>query len=137
VEVAPEEPEVSEPEPEPEPAARETAEPTPQTETEPEEVEPGSIVDRGKGVTPPALMRQPNVVYPAAAVRLKREASVRMRILVDENGRPTEIAQASPKIGMGFDQAAMRAAKSTRWTPPTKNGVPVKMWVELSVDFRP
>ena len=60
-----------------------------------------------------------------------------MRILVDEKGRPTEIEQIGPKIGMGFDQAAMRAAQSTRWTPPSKDGVPVKIWVELSVDFRP
>lgn len=128
-------------EPEPPPAV---ATPTDQAATEPSAasaepgvVEAGSIVEQGPGVSSPSLVRQPSVVYPPAAVRHKREATVRVRILVDEKGRPTEIEQIGPKLGMGFDQAGLRAAKSTRWTPPTKDGIPVKMWVELSVDFRP
>ena len=45
------------------------------------------------------------------------------------------------KIGVlgrfGFDDAAMAAAKRTKWRPATKNGVRVKMWVDLTIAFRP
>lgn len=116
------------PQPKPEPAEPEVAEPEP--------VEAGSIVPLGTGVTAPTLIRQPNVVYPTAAVRLKRQATVKVRILVDEEGKPTQITLVGDKIGLGFEQAARQAARTTRWTPPTKSGVPVKVWVDLSINFK-
>ena len=114
----------------PAPASPAVASPVPQ-------VRPGSIVTAGPGVKQPRLVRQPRVIYPPAAARLNREATVRVRVLVDENGKPAQIEQLSGEIGLGFDRAALQAAKTTKWTPPSKNGVPVKMWVELSIDFRP
>ncbi len=106
-------------------------------ESESTATEPGAIVQQGPGVTPPRLLRQPHVIYPPAAARLKRQATIRVRVLVDESGKPIEIEQLTEEVGLGFDRAALRAAKTTRWSVPEKNGVPVKMWVELSIDFRP
>jgi TonB family protein len=103
----------------------------------PEPVQPGSIVVSGPGVTPPRLVRQPTVVYPPAARRLNRRATVRVRVLVDENGKVSQVEQGIEKVGLGFDQAALEAARTTRWTPPERDGVKVKMWVGLSLDFRP
>ncbi len=128
---------------EPRPASREVVEPpTRETVASPEpaapaKTAPGSIVTKGPGVVPPKIVQQPQVVYPRVAARLKRQATVKVRVLVNENGRPTEIEPVGKKTGLGFDEAAIRAAQTTRWTPPTKDGVPVKLWVELSIDFRP
>ncbi len=119
---------------EPQPAAAEA--PVPVVAPEPPPVEAGAIVVNGPGVIAPTLLRQPNAVYPPAAARLKRQATVRVRILVDEEGKPSEIEQLGKKVGLGFDTAALQAARTTRWSPPEKDGVPVKMWVELSIDFR-
>ena len=139
------EPEVAErpqtppPEPVERPRVETRAEPRPPEPraAEPEPVEAGSVVTAGPTVAAPTLLRQPNVIYPPAAARLKRRATIKLRVLVDEKGRPSQVEQVSDKVGLGFDSAAARAAQTTRWTPPTKDGVPVKMWVELSIDFRP
>jgi len=112
-------------------------EPEPTVVAAPEPVEPGSIVIGGPGVTPPKLLRQPTVIYPPAASRLNRQATVRVRVLVDETGRVNQVEQITEKVGLGFDQAALQAARTTRWTPPEKDGVKVKMWVGLSLNFRP
>lgn len=103
---------------------------------EPAAVEDGPIAVGSSGVSPPTLLRQPSVVYPPAAARLKRQATVRVRILVDEQGRPSEIEQLGKKVGLGFDAAALQAARTTRWNPAERDGVPVEMWVELAIDFR-
>ncbi len=121
------------------PTAAKPVEPTPAepVAAKPAPVEPGSIVTTGPGVKAPTLVKQPSVVYPPVAARMKRQATVKLRVLIDEKGRPTEVQAITKKVGLGFDGAAERAARTTRWTPPTKDGVPVKMWVELSIDFRP
>ncbi len=118
----------------------------PDVETVEEAVEPevvipsvseGEIVGPGPTVDPPVLLTRPKPIYPQTALRLKREAVVTVRILVDENGRVPEAERVGSKAGMGFDQAAINAAKLTRWQPATKEGVRVKMWAELKVQFRP
>ena len=35
----------------------------------------------------------------------------------------------------GFDTEAIQAAKRSKWNPAKKNGVPVKIWVPLSIRF--
>ncbi len=109
----------------------------PAAQPRPPAVEPGSLVEQGPGVEAPKLTRQPEAIYPPAAARLKRQATVKLRVLVDETGKTVEVEQLGKAVGMGFDQAALKAARNTQWTPPSKDGVPVKMWVELSIDFRP
>jgi outer membrane biosynthesis protein TonB len=37
---------------------------------------------------------------------------------------------------LGFDEAALRAARNSRWTPAVEDGVKVDAWVQLKVDFR-
>ena len=97
----------------------------------------GELVEPGPDVTPPVMLSRPKPTYPQSALRLKKEASVTIRLLVDENGNVVEAERIGPKAGMGFDQAAVGAAKRTRWQPATKDGVQVSMWAELTIEFRP
>jgi TonB family protein len=123
---------------EPPPAARETTEPAPAPTPEPvpPEVEVGDLVTPGPWVMPPKLLRGPLPRYPPIAQRMKREADVSVSLLVDENGRVIEAHSVGSKAGMGFDQAAVDAARKTTWTPAEKNGVKVKMRLELTIEFR-
>ncbi|MCP4249134.1 MAG: energy transducer TonB [bacterium] len=125
----------------PPPSAQAETKAPPKTTPQPQPREPktrrGDLVTSGPGVVPPQLIRPPSPRYPPAALRLGRTGVVRVRVLVDENGKPTEIRQVGPEVGMGFDKSALRAAQVAVWKPATKNGVKVKMWFDLVVQFEP
>jgi protein TonB len=95
-------------------------------------------VEAGPGVTAPELVRAPEPVYPVLAKRLKRRARVLIRALVDENGKvvSAEVVEGDASR-LGFDEAALDAAHKMLYKPATKDGVAVKMWIELPVTFRP
>jgi len=100
-------------------------------------VEKGSLVeDSDPEVTLPVLLKGARVVYPPAAERAKREGSVVVEALVDENGRVSEVRVVEPASSqMGFEDAVLRMVRSRRYRPATKRGVPVKIRVRVRVDF--
>ncbi len=100
-------------------------------------VKPGDLVEQGPGVVPPRIIRRPVPRYPPAARRAAREATVPVRVLVDEQGRVARVEQVGGRVGMGFDRAALDAASQTTWRAATKDGVPVKMWIDVRIEFRP
>lgn len=110
-------------------------EPLPEPVTLPS-VQPGDLVEAGPDVTPPELVAEPRPRYPAAALRLGREADVTLRLLVNHEGRVVEAATVGRKAGMGFDQEALAAARRTTWQPALKDGVAVTVWTELTIKFR-
>lgn len=112
-------------EPEPQPAATEPA------------VRPGDLVPLSDPeVARPVLVAEPRAEYPLAARRMRREATIELRVLVDERGLPSQIQPAGQSAGLGFDEAARAAVERARWRPATKDGVPVKVWIQTAVSFR-
>lgn len=101
------------------------------------EVARGDLVQPGPGVQAPTVVKRPQPRYPDAARRLGRTAVVVLRLLIDEEGKVAEIQQSGPKAGMGFDRAAVTAAEKTTWQPAMVGEVPVKMWVDLRMEFKP
>ena len=91
----------------------------------------------GAGVTPPKVQTNAQPRYPAIARQTGRTATVTVRVLVDENGRPIEVALAGARVGLGFDEAALDAARRTTFVPATKNSVRVRMWSNLNIRFTP
>lgn len=127
-------------------AAPEPAAPAPQPETPPVIPEPapappptktGDLVTDGAGVTAPVRLTELRAIYPHAAERVRKSANVNVRVLVDENGRVLQAERIGPKVGFGFDEAALAAARRVNFRPATKDGVRVKMWTTLRVIFRP
>jgi TonB family protein len=118
-------PTISEPEPEEAPAP-----------LEPPVVE-GDLVESGPGVVAPSITKTVEPVYPMRARRLKKSATVSVRVLVSETGQVLEVERLGDEAGDGFDQAAIDAARKSAWEPATKDGVPVKMWRTVSIRFEP
>jgi TonB family protein len=120
------------------PPAPVPAAPAPQPEAPPAEptVRRGDLVTPGQGVSRPQFVSMPNPRYPEIAKRTNRAATVVVPILVDENGNVAQTKPPAQKAGFGFDEAALDAARRASFRPATKNGVPVKMWMELSVVFK-
>jgi protein TonB len=123
--------------PAPQPAA---PVPAPQPPPEPEpavpEVKRGQLVNPGPGVVAPRLVRRASPSFPPAAARLNREATVDVRVLVDETGKVIEAEVEGRRAGMGFDEEALQAARSSAFEPATKFDVPVKMWSTMRFVFK-
>ena len=96
----------------------------------------GDLVSGGTGVIPPQRLSDLRAVYPRAAERFGKTATVSVRVLVDENGKVTQAERIGNKVGFGFDEAAVDAARRVNFRPATKEGVRVKMWHTLRVDFK-
>ena len=104
--------------------------------TQAEPVRNGHPVEvAGPDVVPPRLKSQVSPQYPYAAKRLRREADVEVRVLVDENGKVIDY-RLDKKAGYGFDEAAVQAARQAQFVPPTKAGTRVKMWTTIKISFR-
>lgn len=99
------------------------------------EVRAGDLVTMGAGVVPPKMVRKGSFRYPPLAQRMKKEAIVIVKVLVDENGRVIDTQRSGAEAGFGMDEAAQDYARSSSFSAPTKNGVPVKMWIDLKVSF--
>jgi TonB family protein len=98
----------------------------------------GELVQPGPGITPPKLRSRLDPRYPGAAQRLNKSAVVDIRVLVDEKGAVLDAQRSGPKAGLGFDEAAVEAARRASFTPAsTRDGVHVKMWTALRVSFQP
>jgi protein TonB len=89
------------------------------------------------GLTRPVLVTQTRPRYPPLALERRLSGTVRLKALVDETGAVVEVSvvRATPR-GMGFEDAAIRHVKSRRYRPATKGNVPVRVRIEVTIDFR-
>jgi TonB family protein len=74
--------------------------------------------------------------YPEIARRMRREADVALRVVVDARGRVTSVERLGAPAGYGFDEAAREAAFRASFKPGTVGGVPATMTTTLTVRFR-
>lgn len=72
--------------------------------------------------------------YPSVARRLGKEATVLLRVTIDERGRPVDVEILS-KAGSGFEEEAVRAVRASTFVPAKANGYPVKSRALLPVRF--
>ena len=96
----------------------------------------GDLILPGPGVAEPVPLDIPRYDYPAAARGSGRKASVRVGLLVDEEGKVLEaILRERDGSNLGFDEIALEAARKARFQPATRDDIPGKMWTELILDF--
>jgi TonB family protein len=103
-------------------------------ESEPK-VQLGDLVSFGPGVNPPGLISIPEVRYPPMARKLGREATIEVRLLIDETGKVARTETVGKALGYGFEEAAIEAAGRAKYRPATKAGVRVKMWTSVKLRF--
>jgi TonB family protein len=90
------------------------------------------------GVVRPQSIRQPRVVKPQRAITYKITGMVIVSVLVDENGKPTDtklIRKIEHPMGQDCNIAAVQAVKQMEFRPGTKDGVRVKMWIPIQLNF--
>jgi TonB family protein len=100
-------------------------------------VQRGALVNLGDpGVAPPVAERKVAPQYPPIAMQQRMQGSVELSVLVDEKGNVAEVKLVKGALGVGLNQAAVDSVKKWRYRPATKDGVPVKVWISLRVDFK-
>jgi len=90
---------------------------------------------RVPAVVPPQLVSHQPPVYPLLALQRGLEATVELRLRVDESGRVTAVEPVGAPRSFGFDDAARRAALSAVYRPGTRDGVAVPMETTLTIRF--
>ncbi len=83
-----------------------------------------------------AVKRRIDPLYPPSARRLDQEGTVRVRILVDERGRASDVQVARSSGYDSLDDAAVSAVRRWQFIPATENSRAVSAWTEVSVVFR-
>jgi TonB family protein len=101
-------------------------------------VRPGTLVNLSDpGVIAPVAERTPSLVYPPIALRQRVEGTVELNVLVDDKGTVVDAQIVSGAAGKaGLNEAALENVKKRRYRPATKEGVAVKVWVPVRVQFK-
>lgn len=85
---------------------------------------------------PPRLRESLRTRYPAVARHLRREATVRLRVTVDENGTVIAAEAVSGPAAFGFRSAALEAVRDARFEPARIGDRTVVQETEVVVQFR-
>ena len=101
-------------------------------------VQAGALVNiNDPGVIAPVPEKAPALQYPIVALRQRVEGVVELNVLVDEKGAVADAQVVTGTGGRaGLDEAALDNVKRRRYRPATKDGVAVKVWIPVRVQFK-
>jgi len=73
--------------------------------------------------------------YPGSEIRLNREGTVSVRVLIGVDGRVKAVEQISATSQAFFDATRRQALAKWRFKPATRGGVPQESWKVMNVRF--
>jgi periplasmic protein TonB len=94
----------------------------------------GGLYHVGGGVSPPRQIYSPEPEFSEEARKAKFQGTCTLALIVGIDGRPTDIRVVS-SLGMGLDEKAIEAVKNWRFEPAMKDGHPVRVPIQVEVDF--
>ena len=74
--------------------------------------------------------------YPPASRRAGEEGTVRLKVLVDENGRPKDVQVAQTSGFSRLDDAAKQAVRRWRFQAASEGGRPIAVWTQVAITFK-
>ena len=100
-------------------------------------VSEGDVVEFSDLDTAPQAMGIIKAEYPRLAMQQRAKASVIVSALVSETGNVVEVKLLKGDSRFGFNEAATRAMRAVRFTPPVKDGKHVRTWRPQTFLFNP
>jgi periplasmic protein TonB len=94
----------------------------------------GGYFRPGRGVTAPRVIYQTDPEFSEEARKAKYQGTCVLGLIVDTNGRPTQIRVINA-LGMGLDEKAIESVKNWKFEPGQKDGHPVPVEIAVEVDF--
>ncbi len=99
-------------------------------------VREGDLVAAGtEGLVPGRVLRRGTVPYPAVARAQHIEGTVILNVLVSETGQVLEVRVLRGRPA-GLNEAAEQIVRRSTFSPPSKDGVRVKAWTTVPVEFK-
>jgi TonB family protein len=89
----------------------------------------------GSGVEAPRIVKEVRALYTDEARRRGIEGDVVLEVIVTQAGTVDRV-RVVRGLGAGLDQNAIAAVKQWRFDPARRQGAPVDVVVEVSVEFR-
>jgi protein TonB len=89
----------------------------------------------GSGITPPSLLREVKPDYTEEGRRRGIEGEVELEIVIRHDGSVGDV-RLLHGLGSGLDERAIDAVRQWRFSPATRQGAPVDVFVQVSVEFR-
>jgi TonB family protein len=122
------------------PAQTQTTAPAQQAQAQPAapRYSEGDLVAAGTpGLALPRMLRRGSVPYPPMARMQRVEGTVLMQVLVSESGSVLEVRLVRGiNRPVGLNEAAEQMMRRSSFAPGTINGVRVKAWLTVPVDFK-
>jgi protein TonB len=106
-------------------------EPEPSPSTRAGDLVPLDAVDSN-----PLPLSQPAPEYDPLSRRMRQEGTVTLELLIDERGRVVDVRHQGGSANQRLVEAAERGVRGWRYRPATKDGVPVKVWKPVDIEFR-
>ena len=106
-----------------------------------ENQKPERVISRGELAnydeldSPPASLNRALPAYTSRARELRQHGSIFLNVLVDENGKVKDVQVIQGIPDSDLNTAAENAARAWSYAPPTKGGVPVKVWKFEKINF--
>jgi len=89
----------------------------------------------GGNVSAPVVLKQAEPEFSEQARKAKVNGNVLVHLIVDERGLPQDI-KVVRGIGMGLDENAVEAVKKYRFKPAMREGIPVKVEMNIQINFQ-
>jgi iron complex outermembrane recepter protein len=89
---------------------------------------------QGGEVTPPQLLEHSEVPYPPAQVATGKDTTVVLVVVVERDGSVSD-AKVAASGGPPFDEAALAAVYSWRFSPASREGAPARARIKVPVRF--
>ena len=90
----------------------------------------------GPGVTPPQVVYRSDPAFPANEPNLAHGGAVVLDAIIPEDGMP-RVIRVIRSLNWQFDEIAINALKQWRFSPAMKDGNPVKVRMNVAVEFTP
>ncbi|HET8797621.1 MAG TPA: energy transducer TonB, partial [Thermoanaerobaculia bacterium] len=100
-------------------------------------VREGDVIDVSSLDSVPRPTRAFSLLYPPLARQQKVSATVIVSALIDIDGTVSDVKVLRGEARFGFNDAAIRAMRSARFTSPMKDGRRVRTWLPQTFDFKP
>jgi periplasmic protein TonB len=96
---------------------------------------PRGLTDEPGEGTGIAVLHHVQPVYSAAAEKAYEHGTVELRVLVDEQGRPSEVRLLHSSGSTRLDESATNAVQRYRFTRPVKGSQAVRAWTTVTLEF--
>ncbi|PCK00209.1 MAG: hypothetical protein COA45_00020 [Zetaproteobacteria bacterium] len=74
--------------------------------------------------------------YPKRSIKMRQEGIVLLHVLISKVGKRIKIKIHKPSQYALLNKAALKAVKKWTFSPYVVNGVPVRSWVEIPIEFK-